>query len=167
MDCGEFLRGLSDFRDGMVRDQSQAVRFENHRMGCPHCARLLTALDVGLETLRGQDEPVPSPGFRSALDGRLRAEVAIGDPVMPTHAGLAAAFLMVAALGLLLYQGMSRGAPEAAGTAPPAPAMAGRFPAPEPRLPALQDVTLPPFVNSALEYSGRQAPLGAFASLTD
>jgi hypothetical protein len=166
MNCGEFLRGLSDFRDGLVRDPQVVLRFETHRQGCPHCSQLLTALDQGLDALREGDDLVFSTGFRDSLDERLRAEVAIGDPVMPTHAGLAAAFLLVAALGLIFYEGVSRGnAPMARAEPPVEPAVA--FPAPAPRLPVLQDVTLPPFVNSELEYSGQQSPLGTFAGLTN
>jgi hypothetical protein len=163
MDCGEFLRGLSDFRDGLVRDRTSADRFEAHQRACPRCARLLIALDTGLDTLRDREEPEPSAGFRLALDRRLRAEVAIGDPVMPTHAGLAAAFLMVAALGLLVYEGLARREPAGSAARPSARAT---FPDPVPTLPPLQDVTLPAFTNTTLEYHGQQPPLGAFAGLT-
>lgn len=163
MDCGEFLRGLSDLRDGLLRDGTLVARYETHRRECPRCARLLVALDIGLSTLRDRDEPQPSAVFRVALERRLRAEVAIGDPVMPTHAGLAAAFLMTAAVGLLLYQGLARRGP-----APlvATPAASQTFPDPAPLLPVLQDVTLPAFVHSDLEYHGQQDPLGTFAGLT-
>jgi hypothetical protein len=163
MDCGEFLRGLSDFRDGLVRDRTAAARFEAHQRDCLRCARLLVALDLGLDMLRDRDEPEPSGGFRPTLDRRLRAEVAIGDPVMPTHAGLAAAFLMAAAVGLLFYEGLARRGPAGPAASPSATAT---FPEPVPTLPPLQDVTLPAFTNTKLEYHGQQQPLGAFAGLT-
>jgi anti-sigma factor RsiW len=162
MDCGEFLRGLSDVRDGLVRDTGTSARFEAHRATCPRCAKLMTALDMGLQTLREPEDPRPSDDFRLELDRRLRAEVAIGDPVMPTHAGLAAAFLIVAALGLVLYQGVGRRGPAATANQPPA----GRsFPERPRPLPPMQDVTLPPFANSSVEYHGSQPPLGTFAGL--
>jgi hypothetical protein len=72
---------------------------------------------------------------------------------------------MVAALGLLFYEGVARRAPRRA-VATPAATSPRTFPQVAPRLPVLQDVTLPPFVNSALEYNGQQSPLGTFASLT-
>jgi hypothetical protein len=165
MDCSEFLRGLSDFRDGLVRDETTAAAYESHRRGCLNCSRLMAALDLGLDTLRDRDEPEPSPGFRGALEHRLRAEVAIGDPVIPTHAGLAAALLMAAALGLLVYEGLSRTGP-GRGLTPSIASPAGAFPEIAPRLPHLQDVTLPPFADSQLRYSGQQPPLGTLASLT-
>jgi hypothetical protein len=81
---------------------------------------------------------------------------------MPTHAGLAAAFLMVAAVGLLFYEGVARRGP----AGPAASPAAATFPEPVPTLPPLQDVTLPAFANTKLEYHGQQQPLGAFAGLT-
>jgi hypothetical protein len=164
MDCGEFLRGLSDFRDGLVRDRTAVARYEDHQRSCARCSRLLVALDMGLDTLRDREAPEPSAGFRLSLERRLRAEVAIGDPVMPTHAGLAAAFMMAAALGLLVYEGVSRqGSNRAASAATAAPAT---FPDLVRRPPPLQDVTLPAFTNTELQYHGQQRALGTFAGLT-
>jgi hypothetical protein len=164
MDCGEFMRGLSDVRDGLVRDTGTAARFEAHRTGCPSCARLVTALDMGLRTLLDREEPQPSDEFRVELDRRLRAEVAIGDPVMPTHAGLAAAFLVIAALGLVLYQGIGRRGPAVMANQPP---VSRTFPERPRILPPIQDVTLPPFADTDLQYHGSQPPLGAFAGLSN
>jgi hypothetical protein len=95
-----------------------------------------------------------SAGFQARLQERLRAQVAIGSPLVPTHAGLAAALLVVTALGLLLYEGLGRkGVP-----AQPAAATA------TPHLqPALSNLTLPAFAHSTLEFHGVHAPLGSYA----
>lgn len=164
MTCGEFLQGLSDFRDGLVRDEVLLARFESHRRECRRCARMLAALDLGLHTLRTPEDDGPSLGFRDGLERRLRAEVALGDPVMPTHAGLAAAFLMLAAAALVVYEGVARraGSPVAARSTIPAV-----FPSLPAAFPVMEDVTLSPFTPSAFEYHGQRIPLGTFATLTD
>lgn len=164
MDCREFLRGLSDFRDDLVRDHAALDRFEAHRLACPRCARLVAALDVGLSTLREPDEGGPSDTFRASLHRRLRAEVALGDPLMPTHAGLAAGLLMAAAVGLLLYEGLGRRATDELAARP---AAVSTFPESTRVPPPLQDVTLPAFTHSEFEYHGQQEPLGTFAALMD
>ncbi|HET7040199.1 MAG TPA: hypothetical protein VFH97_09950 [Gemmatimonadales bacterium] len=151
-------------RDGLVHDSGAAARFEAHRNGCPRCAKLVAALDVGLRTLRDREDADPSDTFRVELDRRLRAEVAIGDPVMPTHAGLAAAFLIMAAVGLVLYQGLGRRGPASMANQPP---VIRTFPQIPPTPPLIQDVTLPPFADSDLEYHGSQPPLGTFAGLSN
>lgn len=96
----------------------------------------------------------PSAGFEARLQERLRAQVAIGDPVAPTHAGLAAALLVATALGLLLSEGLRR---DVVPTSPPALATTPQL------QPALSNLTLPAFAHSTLEFHGVHAPLGSYA----
>jgi hypothetical protein len=162
MTCAEFLQHYSDLRDGLVRDGALRAGLARHRRACGRCGRLVAVMDRGLAALRGTPDVAPSPGFRTELDRRLRAELAIQDAVMPAHAGLAATFLVAAAVALLLYEGSSHGNPAAA---PPA-MVASPFRAPPPRGgPPFIDVTLPAFTRSEFSFTSSQSPLGAFAAL--
>jgi hypothetical protein len=112
-------------------------------------------MNRGLALLQHTAEEVePSPGFRQRLSQRLGAEVAIGDPLVPTHAGLAAALLVATALGLIIYEGLTRRA-----DASQPPVATGPAPAFQP---ALSNVTLPAFAHSTLEFHGSQAPFGSY-----
>jgi hypothetical protein len=151
------LETYSEYCEGAVRDPAVIAAVESHLGQCLRCRRLVRVMTRGLQVLRSATEDVePSPRFRANLQRRLRAEVAIGDPLAPTHAGLAAALLLAAALGLLVYEGIARRAaasPIAAEAAPPF-------------RPALSNVTLPAFTHSALEFHGGHAPLGSYVLFT-
>ena len=156
MTCAEFLDSYADYRDGLADDVGVERAVEAHLGECLRCRRLAQTLTRGLALLHHTVEDVePSARFRDRLAGRLRAEVAIGDPLVPTHAGLAAALLVATALGLLVVEGVVRG-PRRAG--PPTAAV----PAPTFQ-PALSNVTLPAFAHSTLEFHGMHAPLGSHA----
>ncbi len=160
MTCSEFLQAYSEYRDGLLREPAAVTAVEAHLEGCPTCARLARAMALGLSALRDTEDVTPSRRFRTELTHRLRAEVAIGDPIAPTHAGLAAALLLAAALGLLLYESVVR--PEVA-----AVARSEAIPVDtRPYAPALTDVTLPAFTHSALQFHSQQIPLGSYAAFT-
>jgi hypothetical protein len=111
----------------------------------------------GLSLLHQTAEDVePSEEFRARLDRRLRAEVTVGDPVVPTHAGLAAALLLAAALGLMVVEGLG----------PSAAPLAAADRSPQTFEPALANVTLPAFTRSTLEFHGVHAPLGSYVLFT-
>ncbi len=118
-------------------------------------------MDHGLAALRGTEGVAPSSGFRAELDRRLRADVATQDAVMPAHAGLAATFLVAAAVALLLYEGLSHA--DSAGPVAPLAASPFRAP-PPPDQPLLIDVTLPAFTRSDLTFTSSQTSLGSFAA---
>jgi len=160
MTCAEFLRHYSDYRDGQVSDGLLRGRLKAHLLACHRCGRLLAVMDCGLAALRGGEGVVPSSGFRAELDRRLRADMAMPDAVMPAHAGLAATFLVAAAVGLLLYEGLSH--PDSAGSA--SSLAASPFRTPPPRNQPLIDVTLPAFTHSDLTFTSSQTSLGSFAA---
>jgi hypothetical protein len=160
MTCAEFLRHYSDYRDGLVSDGLLRRDLEAHLLACRRCGRLLMVMDRGLAALRGTRDVGPSPGFRAELDRRLRADVAMQDAVMPAHAGLAATFLVAAAVGLLLYEGLSH--PESAEPAPALAASPFRAP-PPPDQPLFIDVTLPAFTHTDFTFTSNQTSLGSFA----
>jgi hypothetical protein len=164
MNCAEFLQMHAEARDGQVRDPAVLAELEDHLERCRRCGRLAEMITEGLLALQTEDI-APTGRFRKTLDQRLRAEVALGDPIMPTHAGLAAALLMASAVGLLLYQAFSR-TPAKVATAQPAPAVTAPF-APDhgSQRSVLVDVTLPAFTHSQLEFHSSQTPLGSFAAL--
>ena len=161
MTCVEFQRHYSDYRDGLVRDLALRGALEAHLFACRRCGRLLAVMDHGLAALRHAPDVAPSAGFRAELDRRLRADVAAQDAVMPAHAGLTATFLVAAAVGLLLYEGLSHSESEE-----PTPTLATspfRAP-PPPDQPLFIDVTLPAFTHSDCVFTSSQAPLGSFAA---
>jgi len=153
--CLAFLDAYADYRDGSMRDPDQRARVEAHLRECLRCRRLTQAMQRGLALLQHAVEDVdPSPHFESRLRERLRAEVVVGDPLVPTHAGLAAGMLMAAALALLLYEGIvQRRGTETPVAAAAAPAFESTF----------SNVTLPAFTHSTLEFHGAHAPLGSYA----
>jgi anti-sigma factor RsiW len=156
MQCSEFLEVYSDYRDGTIPDPDVRAAVEAHLCECLRCRRLARAMTRGLALLHLTAEEVePSAEFRTRLECRLRAQVTVGDPVIPTHAGLAAALLLAAALGLLVVEGLGRSDP---------PLVAGQS---QPSFEAaLANVTLPAFAHSTLEFHGVHAPLGSYALFT-
>ena len=154
MTCAEFLESYADFRDGLVGAAGVDRAVKAHLGECLRCRRLAQTLTRGLALLHTMEDVELSERFRDRLAGRLRAEVAIGDPLVPTHAGLAAALLVATALGLLVVEGVVRDADgaETPVAASPAPAFH----------PALSNVTLPAFAHSTLEFHGVHAPLGSY-----
>ena len=152
--CPAFLDAYAEYRDGTMRDPEQRARIEAHLGECLRCRRLAQVMTRGLALLHHTIEEVePSPHFQARLRERLRAEVVIGDPLVPTHAGLAAAFLLATALGLLVYEGLLR---RASAERPVAAVTAPAFE------PTFSNVTLPAFTHSTLEFHGAHAPLGSF-----
>jgi hypothetical protein len=153
--CSAFLDAFGEYHEGTLRDPVQRAAVQAHMRECLRCRRLSKAMTRGLAMLHHAAPEVElSAGFHARLQERLRAQVAIGDPVAPTHAGLAAALLVAAALGLLLYEGLGR-----AGS-PGQPAAAAAAPLFQP---ALSNLTLPAFAHSTLEFHGVHAPLGSNA----
>ena len=155
MNCHEFLDVYSDYADGLLDDRRLLRRVDAHRAHCPRCARHAETLERGLEILRVGDVS-PSPRFRGRLNRRLLAEISIGDPVVPTSAGLAAAFLFAAGISLFLFEGLKRPPEQELVAARLAPALDDTLPLPAPDL----DVTLPAFTDSKLEFTSSQVPLG-------
>jgi len=156
MTCSEFFESYADYRDDVLHDVDQRRTVEVHLGECLRCRRLAQTLTRGLALLQTSLEDVePSERFRDELAGRLRAQVAIGHPLVPTNAGVAAALLVATALGLVVVEGILRSDRE---TEPPMAA------APAPVFqPTLSNVTLPAFAHSALEFHGVHAPLGSYA----
>lgn len=165
MDCSDYLLHLSDFRDGRLTDRRVMRRLQVHLRGCARCRRHLEALEHGLGELQALDIVAPSEDFRTGLHRRLAAEVSLGDPVRPTNTGLAAAFLLAAAVGLFVYEGMARAEHDVALAADlPADAGGPVFPVPAQPVDTV-DVTLPAFSHTTLEFHSAHAPLGGFAAL--
>jgi hypothetical protein len=155
MTCAEFLESYAECRDDLQADASLRRAVDAHLGECFRCRRLAQTLTRGLALLHNTLEDVePSARFRDRLAGRLRAEVTIGDPLAPTHAGLAAALLVATALGLLVVEGAVRG--EARRERPVTAVTPPTF------QPAISNVTLPAFTHSTLEFHGVHAPLGSY-----
>ncbi|HKI94273.1 MAG TPA: hypothetical protein VJ992_03175 [Gemmatimonadales bacterium] len=170
MRCDEFLRHYYDLRDGRLDDRRLLKQLDRHLARCRRCARYHASLRRGLEVLQETEEIDPSPSFRIRLEHRLRQEASIGDPLVPTNLGIAAALLLAAAVGLVFYEGLAA----TPGTAPAAvaaiadsdarPAASPTFAA-APLAPRSVDFTLPAFGDTAVQFSSSSSPLGTWVSL--
>ncbi len=154
INCQDFLQLYSEYADGRLTDPWAVAHVHEHLDKCDRCAHHVESLELGLDVLRSGDVS-PSPTFRSRLSRRLRAEVAIGDPIVPTSAGLAAALLLATGLGLFLYQANTPAAEEAPPAVRLAPIAFDTLPPPLEEI----DVTLSPFTQSTLQFLSSQEPL--------
>ena len=68
MDCGTFLDGYSDFRDGQLMLPDR-VAFEAHLRECASCARYDRVVDGGVKVLRDLPEEfvIRGPGTRISV----------------------------------------------------------------------------------------------------
>jgi Putative zinc-finger len=133
MDCGTFLDGYSDFRDGLL-PLAERVAFEAHVRECDHCARYHRVVDKGARIYRDLPRVEVSEDFMDRLQHRLyhvddelaNARRRRGPVSRGAVAALAAA-ASIAAVALLprLY-------PLAAPTVTMLPPVAARAPQPQP-----------------------------------
>lgn len=174
MHCSDYLDHLSDFRDGTLTDRKAQRRLQLHLRHCSRCRRHADALDEGLDALRELTAVRPSEAFRDGLRQRLAAEVSLGDPVRPTNAGLAAAFLLAAAIGLFVYEGVAQHQGAVAADPPVEPlarsqlshdTAPARAPTPAPAPVETVDLTLPAFGHAPLDFHSAHEPLGGFVAL--
>src|SRR2546425_7143594 len=101
MTCLQCRERYSDYRDGLITCERELRRFQRPFAHCPACRRYDAAVRRGVLALQaGQHAITPSPDFRRRLESRLARERP-GEPELPARAGLAAALLLVALLGLL------------------------------------------------------------------
>ena len=98
MDCEEFLRGYSDYADGIGR-REELRAFELHHGSCPNCARYDRIVRQGTDLFRELPRPDTSPDFLPRLRHRLYH---VDDhAVLGARPGGSAALVAVAAVGLL------------------------------------------------------------------
>lgn len=122
MTCKEFVGRYSEYRDGLITAPREARRFARHVATCVSCRRYDAALRHGIGSLQ-TSEPEPLGDFRHRLERRIAAERArAGRPTLPTRPALAAALLVAAAIGLLVWESAQSRRPIAsAPTLPPVP----------------------------------------------
>lgn len=98
MDCEDFLKGYSDWLDGLETSQDHR-RFELHLQRCRACARYDRVVKQGTHLFRELPRPDASPDFIPRLRHRLYH---IDDhAVLGARPGGSAALVAVAAVGLL------------------------------------------------------------------
>lgn len=120
MTCAEFLARYTDFRDGLIGAPREARRFARHIAACPSCRRFDEALRDGVGALQSLMPEEPDTAFRQRLARRLAAErLQLARPFSPKRPALAAALLVAAAIGLLVWESARR--PPAVATVPPLP----------------------------------------------
>ena len=116
MTCLQFRDRYSDYRDGLITSERELRQYQRHFAYCAACRRYDAAVRRGVLALRAARHAIaPSPDFRRRLESRLARERP-GEPELPARAGLAAALLLAALLGLLALEGTRR--TELAQTAP-------------------------------------------------
>lgn len=109
MTCTEFLARYTDYRDGLIGAPREARRFTRHIATCPACRRYDAALQDGVGALQTLGREEPDLAFRQRLARRLAAERTQARlPSSPTRPAVAAALLVAAAIGLLLWEGTRR-----------------------------------------------------------
>jgi predicted anti-sigma-YlaC factor YlaD len=118
MDCREFRRRYSAYRDG--HDPGLAADMDDHLEVCSSCSALDRAVREGIETLRGE-QIFPSAGFAERLTQRLVHAEAVPDPLpprVPVWATTVAAGLFITLIGLSLKTMMVLPPPVAAEAQP-------------------------------------------------
>ena len=96
MDCREFRRQYSAYRDG--HDPALAADMDDHMETCPECAAYDHAIRSGVDALRGETI-LPSPDFMARLAARIASGEVVPEPVpprvSPVVATLAAALFVI------------------------------------------------------------------------
>jgi anti-sigma factor RsiW len=123
MNCQEFVARYTDFRDGLITAPRESRRFSRHLSTCAACRRYDAALRHGVVALQDSTGASPAVGFRLRLEHRLRTEAdRARRPYLPARPGLAAALLVLVAIGLLVWEGAHhRPAVASTPTLPPVP----------------------------------------------
>jgi anti-sigma factor RsiW len=146
MDCGTFLEGHSDFRDGLLT-LPERVAFDAHLRECNRCARYDRVVEKGVQVLHARPALEVSDDFMDRLQHRLYHvddEMAVArhrrgrGPVSRGAAAALAVAASVAALALLprLYS-------DGGSTVTMLPSIAVTAPAPELSAYHLADASAP------------------------
>jgi anti-sigma factor RsiW len=102
MDCRDFRRRYTDYRDGF--DPALAAEMDDHLESCPECAAFDRAIRQGIHSLQsGQLEP--SAEFMSRLERRLASQETVPEahpPRVSPWSATAAAVILVALVSLNL-----------------------------------------------------------------
>jgi len=121
MTCLQFRDRYSDYRDGLITSERELRQFQRHFTYCAACRRYDAAVRRGVLALQAARHAIaPSPEFRRRLESRLARERP-GEPELPARAGLAAALLLAALLGLLALEGTRRTELAQTAALPPVP----------------------------------------------
>jgi hypothetical protein len=105
MNCPEFLRRYSDFRDGTSADPRLESRMLEHVRTCPKCMQYDARVSRGVTLLRSLSDLDPSPGFRRALRRRLaQPDLTVQEPVTPAPAGIMVALMVITAAALAWWE---------------------------------------------------------------
>jgi len=165
MDCSEFLKLYSDYRDGRLENASVARSVREHLRDCDACMRYDTVICRGVMKLRTADElePTSSIAFRG-----LNVLPDSAEPISPTPAKFAGALMIAAALALLLWpqaEAPVESAPIArAEPAPPPPASV--LPRPQP-LPVRNIDAPPPVFHAQLQQRPQQVSFDEWIAVPD
>lgn len=101
MECEDFLKGYSEYLDGLL-SSSEAAEFEAHRGTCERCARYDRVVQRGLQVFRSLPEVDSCPDFLPRLQHRIY-HIEDDIPLRGIRHGGSAALVAVAAVGLLAF----------------------------------------------------------------
>ncbi len=126
--CNDFLHQYSDYRDGMVPGPERH-RLEGHLAACHQCQAYDARVARGVIVLQNSGEIEPSVDLRRQLRERIAAGRRREIPWFPVYAGVFSAFLLIAAVGLVMWDEQEIPIPVVAvDTAPPAVPIPAQYP---------------------------------------
>lgn len=115
--CAQFLARYSEYRDGLVTDECERLRFLQHLASCDRCQTYDSHVSRGVMVLRSTGEIEPSRAFGDHLARRIAEECGEAEPITPGRAGIMAG-LMLAAAAALLFLDAARPTPEPVAATP-------------------------------------------------
>ena len=104
MNCRQFRQFYSDFADCFL-DPTEDLGFQAHMAECDGCRRFHEALQEGCSALQRLDPPARSQDFDARLMERILSECESQAPPLRQWSGFAGAALVVAAFGLIAWEG--------------------------------------------------------------
>ena len=100
--CDDFLHRYSDYRDGVVQGPER-LRLEGHLAVCRQCQAYDARVARGVMVLQNSGEIEPSTELRRQLRDRIAAGRRRELPWFPVYAGVFTAFLLIAAVGVVMW----------------------------------------------------------------
>lgn len=105
MTCREFLERYTEWRDGLILDPRVRAQLHGHRRRCASCAKYDLAVRRGVLALRSASRDMaPPPALQTRLDSGLGTRGSLVAPSDATWNGLAAALLVLSALGVVAVE---------------------------------------------------------------
>lgn len=142
--CAQFLARYSEYRDALVADECERLRFLQHLASCDRCRTYDSHVSRGVMVLRSTGEIEPSRAFGDHLARRIAEECGEAEPITPGRAGIMAGLMLAAAAALFFLDG-ARPTPEPVAASPMPTTMPWLPSNPSPAPPDLSSLVVPAF----------------------